>query len=222
MPWNLEELRCHVRTLQFEREHLLDTIRSIDRYDTLFVYHMATARDAMNGLIHEEPGSELKNAKYVFGVAEKQADFNFAKVVSEAHILACVHTVRAMCDVFAQLINALALNSDFTVADCRLIEVTNRLPDCPLKQELDALIASHWFMYVSAFVNTAKHRYLVGHSMHVSFVNGDAGIRLDSFEYNRRRYRDYSATEVLEGVIAVKNAVVNCGMALNARALGRI
>src|SRR5688572_30550156 len=149
--WNLEQLRAYIKTVPRRQEAALDAVNSIDRYDTIFTYHMVTARNAMAGLIDEAPGSELTNVKYVFGIAEKQADFNLAKVVSQAHILGCVHTVRAMCDVFAQVVNALAINSPFTVADCSLIRVTNRLPICTLKKDMDSLVASHWFKYVAAF-----------------------------------------------------------------------
>ena len=82
------------------------------------------------------------------------------------------------------------------------------------------LIDSEWFGYVSAFVNTAKHRYLVRHGFHVSLETGEASIRLEGFEYRGVQYPPYSADDVLKGVIEVKNAVVDCGKLLNQQVLG--
>lgn len=212
--WNIEALRKHIDALGTDRE-LHGAVDAIDRYVWIFRYHLRTARDAMKGIVHDDDPHGIKNMQLVFGSDDRQDAYNQAKLISEAHLLSCLHCARAMFDIFSHLVNGLMMEKVIPVRYCTLKKVAKRLPVCPLKSELQSLLENKWFKYVDGFLNTAKHRGLVQHSFHVSFIDASAGIRLAGFEYEGITHPQYSADELLRGVLEVKNKIVDCGMLLN-------
>ena len=89
--WNLKELRAYVRNQRNADRLILELIDSTSRSDSIFVYHMITARDALKGILnYEEPQGE-ENMMLVFGSSDRQEDFHYAKVVSEANLIGCIH-----------------------------------------------------------------------------------------------------------------------------------
>jgi hypothetical protein len=213
--WNLAELRTHVSTQCCGGTRALELIRSIDRSDSIFRYHMATARDALKGIINHEEPQGPENWMFVLGGSERQGDFDYAKIVSEAHLIGCVYTARSLLEVFAQLVNCIVLEGSIPAGECTLRKVAARLSAGALKGKLEELLASYWFAYVAAFVNTVKHRQLVQHQISISFVENVVGIMIGSFEYDDVTYQAYWANEFLQGVISVKNQVIGAGRVLN-------
>lgn len=218
--WSLADLRTHISGMREPHVQLLEIVDSIDRYVAIFRYHLLTARDAMKRVVHENDPHGIRNIRFVFATSEKQDEYYLAKIVSEANILGCIHSTRALFDVFSHLVNGLLLNGSLPLKRCDIKLVTESLPESPLKGALEELLASFWFNYISAFVNTAKHRSLVRHSFHVSFVGEGAGIRIEAFAYNGDNYPAYSIEELLQGILEVKNKIVDCGRALNAQLPG--
>ena len=213
-PWNLEELRAHVRKTRGEHE-LLEVIHSLDRAIAIFRYHLVTARDALKGIVDEENPTGMENTSFVFGASDRQGEYARAKVVNEANVIACIHTSRNIFDIFAHLANGLLLEPPIPLHLCDVVKVQSALPESELKSQLGDLLGSDWFNYVVGFVNTTKHRRLVQHQFSVSFEHGMSGIRLGSFEYKGRAFPSYWGTEVLQGALEVKNRIVDCGRALN-------
>jgi hypothetical protein len=213
--WNLDQLRKHVRATHAEPDPVLELIFSIDRSTRIFRYHMATARDAMKGIVNETDSGDTDTLLLVFGTSEKQGDFEYAKVVSEAHFIGCLHTARGLWDLFAQLMNALVLTAPLPVAACDIHRVAAALPQSHLKTKVDALLASHWYRYVQSYINTTKHRRLVQHLISVSWAENRAGIKFGAFTYGNQSFKEYWGTEVLEGAIEVKNSIIACGRLLN-------
>jgi hypothetical protein len=214
--WNLKDLRDHIKASKPDSVALLEIVRSVDRYISIFLYHLEKARDAMKGIGNTEYPESPDNIMIVLGVSEHQEQYNLAKISSEAHILGAVHSVRAMFDVFAFLVNSLLLNNEIPEHRCDLHTVTKKLPDSSLKLALCDVIESYWFRYVSAFINISKHRMLVGHTFRVGIEDGYVGIKLGAFTYRDTSYPDYQLMEFLVGVLSVKNAIVHCGNELNA------
>jgi hypothetical protein len=214
--WNLEELRSHVRAAQPDPDQVLELINSISRSVQIFRYHMATARDALKGIVNETEPQGPENFMLILGASEKQGEFAYAKIVSEANIIGCLYTVRSLWDVFAQLVNALALVEPLAVNSCDISSVVTVMPASPLKARLEGLLKSHWYTYVAAFINTTKHRRLVQHMMTVSMEEDRAGIRIGGFTYGTKSFKTYWGHEVLEGAIEVKNTIIECGRLLNA------
>jgi len=182
--WNLAELNSHYLAANRRGSNLTPTlISSLFRLIEIFRYHLRLTRDSANGIFNlEEPGG-IDNMLLVFGQSEKQDEFERTKIVSEANLIGCIHAARGLFDIFAQLINELILSPKMRIWQVEIKTVTSKLPACRLKTELRNLLKSASFKYVNAFVNTTKHRQLVPHIVHVSFVNNDTGLHLDRFSY---------------------------------------
>lgn len=208
-------MRCHIRESGIEVQRSLAILESVERYVNIFRFHLFEARDAMKDVVHEDDPHGIKNVQYIFGDAENQAEFERAKIASEAHILACIHAVRSVWDVFAFLVNAVGLNSAICENECDLRKVWVRMPESPLKVQIGELLESEWFEYVTAFINTSKHRYLVPHGFYVSFEGGHSEIRIGGFTYNGKAFPEFTARHVLEGLLVVKNQIIECGQSLN-------
>jgi hypothetical protein len=213
--WNLEELRARVRRSRADADQVLELLSSIGRSVQIFRYHIATARDALKGIVSEAEPQGQENFMLVLGASERQGEFAHAQIVSEANIIGCLHTARSLWDLFAQLVNALIIVHPLAVSACNLERVVAVMPASPLKDRLDVLLASHWYTYVAAFTNTTKHRRLVQHVMTVSMEENRAGVRIGAFPYGSKRFESYWGIEVLEGAIEVKNAVIECGRLLS-------
>lgn len=213
--WNLDVLHLHAKTLGAQGEALVEVVDSIGEYIDIFLYHFASARDAMKGLVFEEDPTGMKNLQYIFGTAEKQTEFNHAKIRSQAHIVAVANTTRALYDVFSHLVNGFVLGNALATGACNIHGATEKVPRSTLKQHLDELLKSFWFEYLSAFTNVVKHRKFVRQGFSVAFDGSPHGVRIEGFEYNGRSFDEYAAMDFLAGVLEVKNRVVSCGRALN-------
>lgn len=218
--WSLRDLRLHIETEGVAVDHRLAVLESIERYISIFRYHFTSARDAMIGLIDTEDPSGIKNISFIFGQNERQKDYAHARIASEAHILGSIHSVRAVWDVFAFLVNDLAVPNKIDERRCDLFRVWQSLPDSPLKNDIGHLLESHWFKYISAFINTSKHRYLVPHAFAVCFESENTGIRVEGFEYQGKSFSAYWAQDLLKGVLAVENRISHCGQVLNWQLIG--
>ena len=213
--WNLDELRAHIRKREGDPAHLLDVVSSIDRSTLIFSYHLATARDALKGIIEETEEMSVKNLQFVFGAAENQAEYAHAKIINEANVIGCIYTARSIFDIFSHLVNDLLLGSSLRPHLCDIVTAHDALPQSGLKDQLGQLLASHWFKYVVGFVNTTKHRKLVKHQFSVSFLSGASAVQLAAFEFKGTEFPTYTTTEVLQGVLEVKNSLIGCGQTLN-------
>lgn len=215
--WNIEALRQYISAGHVPESPSLEIVDSLDRYVRIFVYHLISARDAMKEVIHTNDPYGIENTKYLFGASERQEDFYKAMTVTEANTLGCIHATRAIYDVFSQLLNHLLLSGELSERACSIVSVEKLLPRSDVKQILTDLLSSQWFAYVSAFINTAKHRRLVGQLFHVSFESPSARVEVPAFAYEGQSFASHTLEEILRGVVDVKNAVVHCGRALNSQ-----
>jgi hypothetical protein len=218
--FNYRALRAHIEQNGVEVQRRLAGVESLARYVAIFKFHLYSARDAMKGVIYEDDPYGMKNLRLVFGDDERQDQLNRARIASEAHTLAAVRSARAMWDVFAFLVNDVALGSRLEERECNIFSVRDALPKSKLKSSLGDLTSSEWFRYVNAFVNTAKHRNLVPQSFRVSFEDDKVGIRIEAFEYNGKPFPSYWIRELLHGVLDVKNRLVDCGRSLDEHVTG--
>ena len=213
-PWSLKDLREYVRRLPGDRHFILSAISSLDWSDRIFRYHFCEARDALRAIpIDKDDPTSIKNHELLF-LSSDEHDYNM--LVVRANVIACIHTVRNAYDHLAQLCNALLISPPISVDKCDFHKVREQLPPSALKQELDALSASPWFKYVAAYSNTSKHRTLVQQSLHLSYADGVAGLRVEAFTHDRS-YGPYMVGDLLEGILLVKNHILACGKALNSQ-----
>jgi len=218
--WRFAELRAHIRRSFPEScQELLEFLDSIDRSTLLLRYHGISARDALKDLVDESNPHNEENMLLMLGISTNQDEYSYAKLANEAHIIGAIHTIRSMLDMFGQLLNGLMLNNSIPVKDCTIQKARDALPDSALRQDMDELLDSYWFKYVSAFINTVKHRRLVQHAFSLSFQENAAGIRIGAFSYRDDHYDAHWGMDVLKGVYELSNRTVQCGIALN-RQLG--
>lgn len=183
----------------------------MDWSDRIFRYHFCEARDALRAIPIDGDPNSIKNHELMFSSSDEH---DHSMLIVRANVIACIHTVRNAYDHMAQLCNALLLSSAIPVERCDFHKVRERLPQSNLKQELDTLSDSPWFKYIAAYSNTSKHRALVQQSLHLSFADGVAGIRAESFTHDQT-YGPYMVGDLLEGILWVKNHIISCGRALN-------
>jgi hypothetical protein len=221
MPtWEPTPLRSHISEAGIDVQRRLAILESVARYVNIFRFHLWEARDAMKDVVEEDNPHGIRNLLYIFGDAENQHEFERAKIASEAHILASIHSARSIWDVFAFLVNSVALDSAISERECDLRKVWKRLPESTLRIQIGELLESEWFEYITAFINTSKHRYLVPHAFHVSFENGRSEIRIGGFTYNGKTFPEHSARHVIAGLLVVQNQIVECGQALDSEVAG--
>lgn len=212
--WNLQELRTHVEN-RSNATRMLNVIRSIDRSNLIFNYHAFTAKEALDSMVGDSDSTDIELAKYVFGIHEQQEEKVKNDLVGEASIISSIYTIRSIYDMFSHLVNGLILADKFSEHDCDIKKVSKALPNSNLQQKLSSLLSSDWFKYIDGFVNTTKHRNLVGHSFTISFQENKVGARLSGFTYKNDTHQPYWAHDVLDGIVIVKNDLVGCGIALN-------
>ena len=90
-----------------------------------------------------------------------------------------------------------------------------KLEDSGLKSHLLELQSSDEYLYINAFVNTMKHRNLVRFGSKISFIDDEAGVYFEKFEYNGSSFESLWAEQVLEKTISVKNSLIKAGVLLN-------
>lgn len=219
--WDLSKLRNHLRSSEPTFAFANEVLHSLSQSVFIFRYHMATARDSLKGLVDAEHPTEPENFMLLFGNSEKIDEFNYARLVSEAHLIGCLHTARGMWDHFGQLLNLLTASPRLEESKCDIRKVLDRMPDSELRQYVATTLSSHWYRYVVAFVNTAKHRRLVQHLFSVSPEEDRAGVKLGAFRYEAESFPSYWGTEILAGVVDVKNRVIGAGRLLNAAVLAQ-
>lgn len=209
--WNLKELREHIRTLPKERKVALAFVTSLDWADRIFKYHFCEARDALRSVPIDEDPNSIKNHELMFSSTDEH---EFSMLVIRANVTACIHTARNAYDHLAQLCNVLLLDPPMSVESCDFHRVRRSLPESELRNKLDLLAESDWFQYIAAYSNTSKHRMLVQQSLHLSYADGIAGIRAESFEHDKA-YPSHMVGDLLEGILEVKNQIIICGRTLN-------
>jgi len=217
--WNLGELKAHVEHLGDNTENPLTFITSFGRYHQIYEYHLHTAKNAMNGIVHEGEKAAQGNIRYVFGAAQNQEEYNVAKIVNEANLYGAIHAVQASLDIFAQLVNGLLIKSKYPIGECSIYKVTKALEESPFKTRLQTLQNENWYLYLRDFVNTIKHRRLMQHRFSVHFDRSACAIYIDGFEYQGRSHPQYSDTEILKGTIELYASIIDCGKQLNTQIL---
>jgi len=216
--WSLSDLKQHIRAHRPDAKPLLNVIESLGRAELIFNYHFYAARDALKIFVGDGEVDHINVIKALLGEADR-IETNLAYIRSEAHLTACIHTVRGSLDIFSNLINALLLEERIPLHVCDIYKAHQALGESPLKAQLGALLGSSWFTYMSGLINVTKHRQLVRHEVAVSMEENRSGVRIGSFEYKGKAFPAYWGIEVLTGVLEVKNTFVACGRTLNAECI---
>ncbi|MEZ5464030.1 MAG: hypothetical protein R3F22_02160 [Lysobacteraceae bacterium] len=213
--WNHKVLREHIRQHSEDPRLALHLLSSVGRVTEIFSFHLYTARDAFNNIVNTENAHDIENLKLIFGGSSNQEEFELARLISEAHLAACVHTSRNMFDLFSQLTNALIVFPRIPIEACNLHRLRNKLEPSELKELLTKLTDSSCFRYIDALNNTSKHRLIVNHALTVSNQEEKVGATVGEFEYGGKLFPKRWVRDVLSDALEVKNSIIGCGNALN-------
>jgi len=215
--WSFKALREHVKSCNNEGSELnIERIKSIDRAIDIYRYHLHLAKTQNDLVQAETPRDQMR---LIFPPEENREEIWERKLAIQANTQACIHSARAIHDLFAQLVNSLVLDSEVPVSNCDINKVTKGLQSSDLKEHLRALLDSDAFKYVNAFVNTIKHRNIVEFSSLISFETNECGVRFKGFRFNGSEFDQMWVEDVLKVTLEVKNTVVTAGCILN-RQLG--
>jgi hypothetical protein len=213
--WSLKELRDQIRSNKGDRKDLIELVDAIGDGIDVFRYHLITARDSLKPFLQNEDTSDTKHFEYLLGAAEKQNEFEFAKLTNRSNIIAVIYTTRSIYDIFAQLVRGCLLEFVVSIEQCNIHIVRDKLPQGDLRNCLDGLLSSDGFKYVNDFANVSKHRSMISFGASISFVENRAGVRFKSFEYGNRKHPEMWSNDVLELVLETKNTIIEAGNALN-------
>jgi hypothetical protein len=134
--------------------------------------------------------------------------FRNAQLKSETYIESAAQNLHSLADIVCQIINQAVLKSQFDEGEVSIKKIIGELQKDNNKKDienaLEQLRDSHEFKYISALVNTIKHRRLLDTDYHGEFGQGKSntmGVRFLSFEYgkggNLQKYTDTSAEKIL-------------------------
>jgi hypothetical protein len=214
--WELTTLQKWVETNHPENTLALNLIKSLSRAAYVAKYHRYTAQNALESYRK----SEGDHSDMIAAMLSFDEDFGWAALVYEANLIAFVHSVRNYADLLSQLVNALAVAAPKEVRNCTLHQTINDLSKSKLRTSLSELRAFHWFQYLAAYSNTAKHRQLITTNPSVSFVEDVSGLKVEAFSYKyldfpEQFYPAYWGHEVLDGAHEVYITLLECGQELN-------
>jgi len=149
-------------------------------------------------------------------------EWNEAVFASTAETEAAAQALFSMGDILAQIVNKSVLKEPLPEAQVSLPEVHKHLEEqgyAPIVvAQIESLQKSNEFKYLSAFVNTIKHRHLLDINFRAERGEGTRntqGIRFKDFEYKGRNYPVTWATDILNSykkriavlICAVGNAI---------------
>lgn len=178
MPiWNLKELRDQIRSINGDKTDVIALVDAVADGIDVFRYHLATARDSLESFVRNEDATDPSHLEYLLGAAEKQDEFEWAKLTNRSNVVAAIYTTRSIHDIFAQLVRGCLLESVVSIESCSIHVVRDQLPQGDLRNSLVALLSSKSFRYVNDFANVSKHRSMISFGASINFVENRAGVR---------------------------------------------
>jgi hypothetical protein len=154
-------------------------------------YHAAQSITAIPSILPSN-ASNRSSAAAVLSLAamsgsEEGEPFEFAVLMTEAHAIAAAQALHSIIDILADVIYiALRLNEKGSIPERRrnLHNVSQLAKDKQLSAESETILASKVFRYLTAYVNTTKHRRLVNHRFTEELVEPKRfGLRFLPFRY---------------------------------------
>lgn len=181
----------------------INNLRSMSKTIFIYEYHKSEAYKIIKDI---DPKTYREAMELVF-LSSK--DVSFKKLAAQAHIQSAIYNSRALYDIFSHLINKVFLKGSVSVDSCSIDKVKSLLCDGVFKTSLISAINTDSYFYVNSFVNTIKHRDLVGMTSSIDFLSDRSGIKFNGFKYNKKDYESLWAIEVLSHSLNVKNNVID-------------
>jgi len=150
----------------------------------------------------------LKGIFSVFSTNSGNSKYRIAFFKSEAHLIAFAQNLHSTADICAHIItycitnlkgldleNESRINLHFVKKQVDKPETQN------LKTTIITLLDSKEFQYLSAFVNTIKHKEIISTNDFVSFEtqpNPSRYLKIESFSYKKKQYESILSSELSE------------------------
>ncbi|MEJ2010358.1 MAG: hypothetical protein P8Z30_19760 [Acidobacteriota bacterium] len=201
MNWNRKELYDLVvkRHGQPQADLLMPSLISTVWKLSIAQYHAHEAQTIIGKLSsHSSKDEYVEIVKLIFeqdAGSDRGREVTLAKFQAEAKIIACAQAVHSIADIFSQIIY-LGLNLDKHLKkpilenNRYLMAVNQQLTNLPLfnklQLKLNDFLTSKQFQYLSAYVNTTKHRSLIPSTYSISFAENIEpihGLKISEFLY---------------------------------------
>lgn len=215
--WKLAPLQDWIEANRPNDKHAAELPHSLSRSAYILDYHLAQARDAFAEF--QPKGGD--GFEMFAAMASFDPKFARAALIHEANVIATIHTVRNYADIFAQLINALAMPKPLSIRTCDFGKVANDLPASNLKTQMQELNSSYWFRYLAAFSNISKHRRLLQSKPTTTFTDNVSGLRVEEFSFTFKKSEPEMTFlccwghDLLEEAYTVYGDILLLGQALN-------
>lgn len=215
--WKLGELRDAIKQIKVaDMCAVLKVIRSISNADEIFNYHYATAKNtvARHHSLTDQASPEM--ILRALGGGENAAQYAADRLVHQAHCISAALTLRAMYDMFAQLVRELLLPCKKSDKHWSIEKTYKSLDESKLRKAIKKTVSKcEDYNYLRAFTNVSKHQFNVGHVTHIDFEDDRAGIRFRSFRYGQQEFSPYWSEEFLELLFRVRSNFISCGNVLS-------
>lgn len=203
MKWELKEIEDAIRNTHGAQyaDAIYEPLQSFAWKSNMAYFHACEAEQILKEAVAVTPGindhdrqSIAIGKAVIFSAAPGEAGqlLRLAQFRAEAHIIASAQALHSLCDIVCHVVywayqldtvpNAPAPNRLNLHSTLRSL---NTLPQYATTASLiQAVVDSPEFTYLAAYVNTTKHKSLIGSSMSASFGPEDhGGIRIKSFSY---------------------------------------
>lgn len=195
--------RSYIEKLDVDVDSCVANLRSLSRGSDIYEYHKSTAYE----LLMEITPKNNKDALML--VLSPRAESKAQNLAIQANVQAAIHAARSLYDIFAQLLNKVVLHERLSVRECMLYKVRPLITEPTLKEALDCVVGSESYKYISAFVNTIKHRDLVYLGANLDLVENKVGLKFESFSYSNETYPSLWGIDALKHSLNAKNAVIS-------------
>jgi hypothetical protein len=190
-------------------------------------YHASQAITAIPRVVRNAPDKATAAGVLMMtsmsGHKEAEA-FEAAMLIAEAHTIAAAQALHSVMDIFANVVYiALRLNAVKSIPERRrsLYTVAEILKDDKLGAMLSSVLNSAEFRYLSAYVNTTKHRRLLSHRFTIEIKKPQKfGLRFRPFKYEFKKGdaqifpNKWMDDFVRESLFFVSDAVARMGRAV--------
>ncbi len=231
MPWDSKELRKLVeeRHGQGQCELLRHPLNSAILKLQFARYHAAESarvlRESIPVNIENETTEAAKQLLRAFLSAEERAALKNTHFKAEAHLIAFAQALHSVADILAGVVYLAldlpgSLRIEIKPRKLNLNTVTNELAKVDrasgVVKSLRDFAQDQEFRYLSAYVNTTKHRSLVPTTPSVGLWEGKYGIKIRAFDYNGESCPEKWACDFIEeGFDVIRDCSFAVGQALN-------
>lgn len=141
----------------------------------------------------------------------------------EMYMESALQFVHSTGDVLGQILNVTVLEYPLAEHSVSISKVKDRLSTQQNAEKIaiavDDLLQSKSYQYINAFVNTIKHRSLIGSFTHAEFgkaTKNKIGLRFENFKYRGNNYLSEYADDILNiYFVELQTLIENVGIQIN-------